>query len=35
MRKMYKKKGYMMKIPGKSKKTYIKPQLCKIPKKKR
>jgi len=34
MRKQYKKKGYLLKIPGRRKQTRVKPQLCKMPKKK-
>jgi len=33
MRKQYHKKGYLMKVPGRRKKTRVKPQLCKMPKK--
>lgn len=32
--KSYRKKGYLMKIPGRKKKTRVKPQLVKLPKKK-
>ena len=32
-KKYYKKKGYMMKVPGRKKKTYVKPQMVKMPKK--
>jgi len=33
MRKKYLKKGYLMKVPGRRKKTRVKPQLVKLPKK--
>jgi len=32
-RKQYKKKGYLLKIPGKRKQVRVKPQLCKMPRK--
>ena len=30
--KMYRKKGYLMKVPGRRKQTRVAPQLCKRPK---
>ena len=32
-KKFYKKKGYLMKVKGSSKKVRVKPQLVKMPKK--
>jgi len=32
-RKQYRKKGYLMKVSGRRKKTRVKPQLVKMPKK--